>query len=410
MTSLQARGALKFISDPRSLQLQEGASDAQKLELQTLYKKLEELQKRTEVAAKEALLGEQWTKPTLQQQLHAGLDPIFLVAQDGYLIQGPIHKEIKAISKKMRIDDRFKRNGDPKRGSRNAAFAQLEKHADGKLSTLCFRATTHRQHNVAIFLFRARLHALPTAAKLTILGSYYKDDNPRKKYYQAMWPDNKCHFCPGTVEDTVHVLTCQNVPDADSDRYKCWEFVYEDIRAAQRRKAKRAEPVHPRVRFPFAIRTAAVIAQSDAAWHSLPPATRDRLKACREVRQLDTAFARYGLAPKCLDRALKELSIPRDQRKVLLPAIMGRIHECMHALYLRRCKLVAEQRDQMRLRKIHILGMDLGRVDLDPAPNPDEEQSEAEESDDEGAVALVLEDEPPALPQPQLAAASQPAL
>lgn len=129
------------------------------------------------------------------------------------------------IKRQMSLSIKKKRTNIKNQAARTHYLADLDK-ADVKRSNITAERRRTKSHNVALYFFQRRMHALKTMEKLHRKGQQPlpKNGGPKKvgslytEYYKKVYPSPKCHACTkaGVVdpptEDTEHCAFCESVP------------------------------------------------------------------------------------------------------------------------------------------------------------------------------------------------------
>lgn len=247
----------------------------------------------------------------------------------------------------------FRRDKNKNRHQGQARNRQLE-HLDSCDLKRSFAAGNKRNakaHSRYITLFKLRNHALASEKK-----NHRKiattTDKSYKEYYRAMYPTPNCHFCKkqniDVVEDTRHHIDCENRPWREKKKEELWDNVYSLIRANQADASPPAELLCP---FAFSSKKSLdshALARTGREWRSA--------KQLQAVGSFAVGAAELGLIPKALRPALRELGVLADKLDETADSIAEMVQCAIVADYRERCKTIAEDRDQKKLYRKHVLG------------------------------------------------------
>ena len=193
-------------------------------------------------------------------------------------------------------------------------------------------------------------NASPTAEKTARRAAPLDTTNPYKRFFQKMYPDNKCHACAKkqiqVKEDTDHMLSCPSREDRSQESVKLWQQVYKIIGEAKIEDGKaKGKPQYIK---PFVVRTPAAL-----ALHEAPPNGALAFPCVGRVAQFPDQAAALGLIPRDLVGVLRELGLAEPDKvadkvaRLCQNAVVADLKARHHA--------IAMDRDQKSLFRRYVL-------------------------------------------------------
>ncbi len=280
----------------------------------------------------------------------AGVDATY-IAQNGNFVDAAPHSWIKEGTQA----DILQRQKASKKA--RAEYLQLLPLCDKKRSFAAGARGKHGSHATYVTLAKLRFHAAPTATKNHQRHRALNVDNPYKKFFQALYPDDKCHACTkqgvSIKEDTRHMLECPNRPERNDAARKLWSDVYKLL---EKNQSEQARTRNVRQLKPFALRTQEVLhLHSPGAGGGRPLAP-----ALASVAAFPDAAAALGLIPRDLEAALQELGV--EKAGEVADTVAAMVQSIVAADVKARHRVIATERGQKLLFRVHVLGS--------PAPPP----------------------------------------
>lgn len=308
-----------------------------------------------DAAAKEALESP-LSERNYKTHPSTGVEDVYLTdrSSDDWLADG-IHPTVRRVFQQKAIDEIRNQKG---KGA-HVVKRLTDPDIDLKRSNPLAKAKEYADHRTAETLLALRAHAYgATQKKRSEMHMYIDRFKPHTyaTYYNAMYPSSACHHCgrrgaqPAQQEDTQHVLSCGNCPQAEMLKIAAWTRIYQKIAAA----IGPNRPANPHALAPFACDTPELRERCVQALEQLDP---DRTPHLRQLAASPTVDGNLGIIPKCLRPALEELGVPRALTSALADDIAIEIHRCIHNVCITRAKVRADEMGQHNLYRQHILGL-----------------------------------------------------
>lgn len=269
--------------------------------------------------------------------------------------------------------------------------------ADRKRS---FMTTAHKNpkfHSTSAYLFKRRLHALPTMAKLHDTGANnQKLTNLYRRYYKNMYPNDKCHACTKAgvqnppKEDTEHACDCESVPGKVQLFEDTWTQIRQKVRSRSTNilKKNNVKYLYPFLASTERMRTETVI---------LPAATT--LRSLRGMQQAGPMLRHAGLVPADLVGALRECGVPGEEAPKLADEIALQVQVAEHKAFILRQKQIAADRRQTETFRTVMNATAAVRAILTEAPAPVPDITPPQQALIESWIATLR---PPIVPTPNL--------
>jgi ribonuclease HI len=273
-----------------------------------------------------------------------GVDVMYIVHEHNFVDAAP-HSWIKEGTQKEILERQSKS------AKARAEYLKLMPLCDKKRSFAAGARNRHASHATYVTLAKLRFHAAPTAEKNHRRHATCNADNPYRKFFQHLYPDDKCHACAkagaSVVEDTKHMLSCTNRPERNEEALKLWNEIYHEI---EKNQSQHAQPRSARELRPFALRTQEVLQlYSPGAGGGRAPAP-----ALARVAEFPDAAASLGLVPKDLEAALQELGV--EKAGELADKVAAMVQSAVAADVKSRHRVIATDRGQKLLFRVHVLG------------------------------------------------------
>ncbi len=267
----------------------------------------------------------------------------YYITHEGSLVDKPIHPFVKNLHSKRAL-----KLITSKIGAR-AEIARLanDPTVDKKLS-FGVDNSDPEHHGTLSTLATVRFHAYPTLKKLHDLSKSGKKGIAKQKYFQAMYPDADCPYCPGVTEDTRHMITCPNRPT----RQVAATALRKELLAlvAKERTAPSAAPIEA---LPLiGVFTSDQVASRDAIVQ--PLLNRRRFRGLTSLANDPCPALEYGIIPSALPRCLRELGVKKPKR--LARTIATKAQRAIANELKARRKHISTARNQAQLFRTHALG------------------------------------------------------
>lgn len=306
-------------------------------------------------AAKEALDADSIVRNHTTHPPH-GIEDVYLTdrASNDWLADG-IHPTVRRIFRKNAVDEIRNQSG---KGART--FKRLlNDDIDHKRSNPLAKEKTYSDHRAAETIMALRAHAYgATQKKRSEMHTYISRFKPHTytSYYKAMYPSATCHHCgrrgpqPAPQEDTHHMLSCSNCPQAEQLKADLWNRIHQKIRQSLGPNPR----LDPRALTPFACATPASI---EASTTVLALLDHNQTPHLRQLAAAPIMDGNLGIIPNCLRPALGELGVAKATASSLADEIAAEIHRCIHNVCATRCKVRADEVEQRNIYRLHILGL-----------------------------------------------------
>jgi hypothetical protein len=188
-----------------------------------------------------------------------------------------------------------------------------------------------KSHNAAITVFKLRTMSFTTMTRQHFTANFMSNDDPRKKYFEYTYPDKDCPFCLGTQESTDHIITCPNNPDLRRIALEVWNDIYELIEEKQEENKGGQKRI--RALYPFALMPAKT---ETIFWdmHELASASDKRTPVFKAISKFPVNLGAAGYIPKDFKKALKQLNVIKEERKLLVEKIVLKLHNTIQTVII----------------------------------------------------------------------------
>jgi hypothetical protein len=277
------------------------------------------------------------------------------------IFDGSRHKLMRDIATDKILAKHLKTDGSVKPGGRNQSLAaMLDPAIDPHLSTASRWSPLARDQQAFAVVYKIRSHAALTAVKGHNKVNWLKNDNPYKKYYQALFPSQNCIYCEEALpaqhvpEHTAHLLSCPNHTTRPGISIDLWRDCYDLIE-------KSIDPDLVPIRG-FAPATAArliapfVLPSVAASQRHLNVANCPNNGALLELSAFNGERASLGFIPSALTRALTTVGVPISKAKATARLIACRIHRAIAAIFCDRTRHLHRKRNQRKLHRTLVHG------------------------------------------------------
>lgn len=292
-----------------------------------------------------------------------GVMSIYAVHKNHLLSQAP-HKFFKKQTQETIIHER--KNNDKKSTQARAKYIQILDKTDKKRSfALTSKMNKPNYHHTYITLFKIRTHSIKTLAKLSRLQRSHETNSPFYKYYQQMYPSNNCHFCKKRIElqgmnivdDTEHFHQCKHQLSKNEIATELWNKIYQLITRYQVKQTNQQILHSSHLLYPWVLPSEGALmthqaetAKAEEVWGS------SSFSSLREVVLFGQEEASVGLIPSALVGSLKELQV--GQAEHVADEVSLLVQQALAKAYYRRVRDIAVERDQKKLFRQHVLGLE----------------------------------------------------